>query len=586
MAALEARPAPVGPPKLNPLTLGALLLSIVALFLGRAPRLGPGRIVFAQTADFAVLLLLFLELLLPLARAGRKRDHLRTKRLDLAFLGVFSALFACNKYLFFSRAASLYGNLPGNVIVLRNAFVLLKVFGRDARLAAFLRGLTAHPARTVSLSFLLAILTGTILLLTPFVTPPGGGLGLVDSLFTATSAVCVTGLVVVDTSSALALPGQIVVLLLIQIGGLGIMILSFFVAFLLRRSLSLEDTYLIAYMTSERDMRHLGRSVTRIIYITLTIEAAGAAVLFVGLLGALGTGSRTLFAAVFHAVSAFCNAGFSLFPDSLEGFVSQPLVNAAICVLIVCGGLSFAAITDLRGHVAALLAGRRRGSGARLSVNTRVVLVASGSLLVLGTLGVYALEHRHTLAQLPLGSQYLAAFFQSVTARTAGFNTLPIGRLRDPTYLLLMALMFIGGASGSTAGGVKVNSLAVILAYVRAVLRDRREVTLFDHAVAREVVLRSLLIVLFGLAAVLAGVAVLSISEAAPFVQICFEAVSAFATVGLSAGITSSLSTVGKCAIIVLMFVGRVGPLTLISAAVRPTGRGHVEHPTGEILVG
>jgi len=187
---------------------------------------------------------------------------------------------------------------------------------------------------------------------------------------------------------------------------------------------------------------------------------------------------------------------------------------------------------------------------------------------------------------LPLGGQYLAALFQSVTARTAGFNTLPMGRLRDPTYLMLMVLMFIGGASGSTAGGMKVNSLAVILAHVRAFLRDRKEVTLFEHAVPRETVARSLLILVFGLTTVLAGIAVLSISETASFVEVCFEAVSAFATVGLSAGITSSLTTVGKCAIIVLMFVGRVGPLTLLSAAVRRIGRGQVEHPVGEILVG
>jgi trk system potassium uptake protein TrkH len=587
VARLETRPARVRAPKVNPFLLAALLLSILSLFLEQGRDQSAFRLVFTQTIDFTILLLFYGESALAFIRTPRKREFLRQNLFDVTFLVVFSGLFAYNKYLFFSRQALLYGNLPGKIIVLRNTFVMLKVFGRVRRLGAFLRGLTAHPARTVVLSFLLVILTGTVLLMMPFTTPPGKALGFLNSLFTATSAVCVTGLIVVDTPTAFNFAGQLIVLLLIQIGGLGIMILSFFMAFVLRRSLTVEDKYLIAYMTSERDMRHLGSSIKSIIYITLTIEAAGAVLLFVGFVGRLGASARTMFISVFHAVSAFCNAGFSLFSDSLEGFVSQPLVNVVICLLIICGGLSFVVITDLRHWMAGVLAGgNRRQTAAGLSLNTRVVLVATGVLLILGTLAIYALEHRNTLAELDLGSQYLAAFFQSVTTRTAGFNTIPMDRLGNPTYLVVMVLMFIGGASGSTAGGVKVNSLALFLAYVRALLQDRQEVTLFNHSVARDIVLRALLILLFGLAAVLAGMLVLSISENARFEHICFEAVSAFGTVGLSAGITAGLSIVGKYAIIVLMFVGRVGPLTLLAAAAQHVRRGRIEYPAGEILIG
>jgi trk system potassium uptake protein TrkH len=198
----------------------------------------------------------------------------------------------------------------------------------------------------------------------------------------------------------------------------------------------------------------------------------------------------------------------------------------------------------------------------------------------------YAVEHRHSLAGLDLKTQYLAAFFQSVTTRTAGFNTIPMSGLRNPTYLLMMILMFIGGASGSTAGGVKINSIALFLAYVNSLLKDKREVTLFNYSVSKDLVLRGLLILLFGLASVTAGVLILSITETAPFIQICFETVSAFGTVGLSAGITPALSIVGKYVIIVLMFVGRIGPLTLLAAAAQRVRRVQIEYPTGEILVG
>jgi trk system potassium uptake protein TrkH len=199
---------------------------------------------------------------------------------------------------------------------------------------------------------------------------------------------------------------------------------------------------------------------------------------------------------------------------------------------------------------------------------------------------IYAFEHRHALAGFDLKTQYLSTFFQSVTTRTAGFNTIPFSGLRNPTYLLMMIFMFIGAASGSTAGGVKINSIALFLGYVRSLLRDRREVTLFNYSVSKDLVLRALLILLFGLLSVLAGMLILSLTENAPFIQICFETVSAFGTVGLSAGLTPRLSIVGKYVIIVLMLIGRVGPLTLLAAAAQRARKIQVEYPVGEILIG
>jgi len=590
VAPLQAKLAPQKIPfKINWLVLITLLLSIVSLIVEQANFQTRFSSIFTHTLDFTILFLFLAEVIVDFVRSTDKRHFFKRQLFEVLFLVFFTVLFAYNKFLLFSRESVVYGNLPGKIIIVRNIFVLLKVFGRIRKLSAFVRSLTAHPARTVILSFVLVIVTGTILLMLPFTTPDGLGLSFVDSLFTATSAVCVTGLIVVDTATAFSIWGKLIILLLIQVGGLGIMILSFFMAFILRRSLTVEDKFLISYMTSEKDMRNLGRSIKNIINITLIIEGAGAVLLFLGFRTSLGTNLETLFISVFHSVSAFCNAGFSLFSDSLEGFKSHTLINLTVIVLIILGGLSFLVIMNLKGWLAAgvpNLFKRKSFSVKGLSLNTRVVLLGTGILLGLGMLLIYALEHRYSLANLDLKTQYLAAFFQSVTTRTAGFNTISMSGLRNPTYLLMMIFMFIGGASGSTAGGVKINSIALFLAYVNSLLKEKREVTLFNYAVSKDLVLRALLILMFGLVSVLGAMLILSMTESAPFIQICFETVSAFGTVGLSAGITSALSIIGKYVIILLMFIGRIGPLTLLAAAAQRIRQVQIEYPTGEILVG
>jgi len=534
--------------------------------------------------DAGIALLLAAELVVMSRRCRRRQTLLRCLVLA-ACLG----LFCCDLYLGLARGSTIYSRLPLKLVVLRNSYVLLAVFARLRRFTLFVRSFTAQPARTVMFSFMLAILTGTLVLMLPFTGSAGRGLGLIDSLFTATSAVCVTGLIVVDTASAFSVWGRLVLLLLIQAGGLGIMIMSFFVIFTVRRSLSLEDKLLIAYMLSESDMRSLGRSIRRIIVITLACEAAGALLLFAAFSRGPLPPAAAAFTSVFHAVSAFCNAGFSLFSDSLASFSGSVPVNMVICLLIITGGLSFVVLMDLGGYTGNRLARKvlKRNPPARsLALNTRVVLIGTFSLLLAGTILVYALEHRNSLLALSTGRQYLAAFFQSVTLRTAGFNTIDFSRLTTSTYLVMIVFMFIGGASGSTAGGVKINSLAVILAYIRSILRDRKQASLLHYGLDKEMVLRALLILFFGITAVSAGLFVLSLTEQAPLIYLAFETVSAFGTVGLSSGLTASLTQGGKCVIIVLMFIGRIGPLTMLAAAVRRRRRVQAEYPRGEILIG
>jgi trk system potassium uptake protein TrkH len=445
------------------------------------------------------------------------------------------------------------------------------------------------PAQTVTISFILVILSGALALMIGWATVDGLGLSFIDALFTATSAVCVTGLVVVDTAVALTRTGQVIVLVLIQIGGLGIMLFSFFVMMALRRRLSIQDRLTVSYMISEDDMLGLSRSVRTIVMSTLTIEFFGALVLFTRFVSLKESVADAVFHSVFHAVSAFCNAGFALYSDSLESFRHDPLLLLAIAILITLGGISFGVINDLKSWVLSLVAKlrRKRGRLVRIgSMNTRVVLSVSAVLVFTGFAGFYLLEHQGAMADYALGEQYLGALFQSVTLRTAGFNSVSFAGLRDATLLFMILFMFIGGASGSTAGGIKVNSLAAIGAFFISFLRQEKTPRLGTYSVSIEKVGRAFLILFFGLSSVLVGVFVLSLAEEDPFLTLLFEAVSAFGTVGLSTGLTPSLSPLGKGMIMVLMFLGRMGPLTILTAASKKNLQGQIEYPQGDLAIG
>jgi trk system potassium uptake protein TrkH len=379
-------------------------------------------------------------------------------------------------------------------------------------------------------------------------------------------------------------------MLLIQIGGLGIMILSYFTIYTVRRRVSLADKLLLSYMLSEEDMSGLNKTLSSIVVTTLVIEAAGAILLFIGFSGTRGFRGETAFFAVFHAVSAFCNAGFALFSDSLEGFRSNPLVLGTAALLIISGGLGFSVITNLRTSLAPCLrhplGRRRRGRPVPLSLNSRVVLGSTGILIITGIFFMYLFEHGGVMKAYDLTEQYLSAFFQSVTLRTAGFNSIPIGALRDATLFVMVLYMFIGAGSGGTAGGIKVGSLAVILSSLRSFLRSGKSTTIGKASLSQDVITRAFLILLFGLGAVFTGALVLTLTETAPFLNLLFEAVSAFGTVGLSTGVTGSLSLPGKMTIIVLMYLGRLGPLTILSAASTGSEATAVSFPRGDISIG
>ncbi len=581
------------------ISIAALALGVVSLFVEQANVDLPWVLAATNVIDYVVLVLTLIEVGAAFARAPVKRNYVGANLPSLLFVLVFVLLFSYTKITggiagaSGAEAAGSSGYLT--VLIIRNLFLLLKVFTRLRKLSTFLTSVISRPAQTIVLSFVLVIVVGTLVLMMPFTTVDGRGLPFLAALFTATSAVCVTGLIVVDTAVVFTIGGQVVVLLLIQIGGLGIMLLSFFTIFVFRQRVSVENKLLISYMLSERNMTALGSAVRRIILITFAIELAGALVLLPLLAPSAGGPGRAVFFALFHSVSAFCNAGFALFSNSLEGFVANPAVTVVFALLIIAGGLSFAVITDSVTTLRAVLSGLRRrihrsrtpsGAARRLSVNTRSVLIVSGILLFAGTLLIYAIEHGRSMTEIPTATQYLAAFFQAVSLRTAGFNTIDLGGLATTTYLLMMALMFVGGASGSTAGGIKVNTVAVIVGYLHSQRMGRRQPILFRHAISDSQVATAFTVLVFGVVAVGSATAILGLTEGFGLTAILFEAVSAFATVGLSTGITAGLSPAGRIVIIILMFVGRVGPLTLFSAISARPGRTTVRYATADISVG
>lgn len=429
------------------------------------------------------------------------------------------------------------------------------------------------------------ILVGACLLRLP-IAHRGPPIGLLDALFTATSAVCVTGLTVVDTGTTYTRFGQAVILVLIQLGGLGIMTFAAIATQILGSRLSFRSQALVQdtfYQT--RAAANIRRDLKRIVALTLIIEFVGVLLLYLDLRGAPG-GAPPLFSAVFHAVSAFCNAGFSIYSDNLVSIRAMPLTMLVIAVLIILGGL---------GHTVVLESGRRLAGRilrwpqhpVRWSLNSRIVLTVSAALIIGGAAGI--LVFGLTPTEESWGAKAAAALFHSVSARTAGFNTLDLALLPAPTLLILIALMFIGGSPASCAGGIKTTSLATWLAEVRSRARGGRDVALWGRRLPPVVIERARAII--GLAVVwnLIGILFLSTSELSQsrfqFEDVLFEQVSAFATVGLSTGVTPHLTPAGKLWIIATMFVGRLGPLTM-ALAVLPMRTVPLRYPEERVLVG
>ncbi|TGE35153.1 Trk family potassium uptake protein [Desulfosporosinus fructosivorans] len=435
------------------------------------------------------------------------------------------------------------------------------------------------PARVLVFGFATVILLGALLLALPQATQDGLGLPFLNAVFTATSAVCVTGLVVVDTATTFTHFGQWVILLLIQVGGLGFMTFATLFAMILGKKITFKERLLLQEALNQVSVEGIVRLTKSVLQISFAIEAMGALILTLRWYSDFGW-SKALYYGVFHSISAFNNAGFDLFGNfsSLTAFVGDPIINITIMLLIILGGLGFIVLADL-------LAPQKK-----LRLHTKIVLQVSGALILFGAAFILIMEFSNpkTLGPLPISTKVLAAFFQSVTTRTAGFNTIDISNMYGTTLLSMIVLMFIGASSGSTGGGIKTTTFITIALSVLSTYRSNLHVVLKGRTIPREVITKAWAITTSAAFLIFIVLSILSHSENSDLQTLLFEVTSAFGTVGLSLGITPHLTVIGKSAIILTMFIGRVGPLTLAFFLTQKRNKltTQIKYPDERIMIG
>jgi len=579
----------------NVLTAAVVTATFVGLFGFDKPLLPVGILYAVQVGLLAVFIV---EKIIRLFNAASKAEFWRANWFEVPLaLALGIALFGAGRWFAPAQAgaAAVRHFAVGIYLVLQ---VVIKLCRTSVNLAASGR----NPTGVLIASFLVLIISGAGFLMLPR-SSAGENTGFVDALFTATSATCVTGLIVRDTGSDFSLMGQLIILTLIQLGGLGIVVFGAVFALLLGQALSLRESVAMQDLLSARTLSRIGNMIAFIFVGTLFIEAVGAVSIF-GMWddvpGRVANVQQQWFYSIFHSISAFCNAGFSLFGDSLRGYNRSWGVYGVICPLIILGGLGFGVLYDLANIAADRVKRLFKGwfnkryrfsmeAAKRMQLQTKIVLSASFALIVLGMLAILLFERYAGESGSAENPGVLGALFQSITARTTGFNTIDISQLSASSRFILILLMFIGGSPGSTAGGIKTVTLAVVIMTVIAALRKRQDVEMFKRSIRIVVVGRAITVTLLFVAVLFGATLALSITENSngfTMSDIFFEAASALGTVGLTTGITSYLTTVGKLIIIAVMLVGRLGPLTLLAALTFNLKPARYNYPEEAIIVG
>ncbi len=417
----------------------------------------------------------------------------------------------------------------------------------------------------------------------PFATVRGSSTGIIDALFTATSAVCVTGLIVVDTGRHFSTFGQMVILILIQIGGLGYMTMATLMVLFLGRKISLRSKVLVQQALDRIKLQGIVQYIIYILKVTLLFEAIGAVILLLHWTEKYGL-LKAGYWAVFHSISAFCNAGFSLFSTNLLVFANDGIVTLVIALLFITGGLGYIVLFDLY----------RYPQKKKLSTHSKLVLTMTSILILTGVLCIFIFEYNNpqTLAGASVKTKLLSSFFQGVTPRTAGFSTMNISSMRYVSIFFIMILMFIGASPGGTGGGIKTTTFAAGIASVWNTLRGKNEVNLFERRIPVQIILKTFAVIVLGIMLIIGVTTVLLITEKMPLSVILFEVVSAFGTVGLSAArdtnlsLSSMFSIIGKLLIIITMFVGRLGPITIGTAMVQEDDLRRFKYVQEKIIIG
>lgn len=435
-----------------------------------------------------------------------------------------------------------------------------------------------QPARATFVGFLTVLAMGTGLLMLPISTQHPGGIPFFPALFTATSALCVTGLSTVDTATYWTGFGKTVIMCLIQIGGFGVMSAATILGLTVTRKLSLSSRLNATSETKgEGEVRDVGALLRRVLGTGLLIEFVVALMLFARFLSLGYSLERALWYAAFHAVSCFNNAGFALYSDNMIGFANDPFVSLPICVGIILGGLGFPVLWQLQRHLRAPL---------KWTMNTRLVLIGTLSLLVLSTTYITVLEWNNSLSHLDPAGRLLAGFFQAVQTRTAGFNSVDIGAMHGVTWLGMDVLMFIGAGPAGTAGGIKITTFGVLFFIILSEIRAQDAVNVFGKRLSRSVHRQAITVALLAVALVVSATALLLALTPFSLDEVLFEACSAFGTVGLTTGITPKLNDPAQLVLVVLMFIGRLGPITVATALAAPHRQRLYDLPTERPIIG
>lgn len=442
------------------------------------------------------------------------------------------------------------------------------------------------PQSILLISFASVMLLGTILLMQSFALQKSE-ISFVDALFTSVSATCVTGLTVVDTGSFFSFNGQLILLFLMQIGGIGVMSFSVLFLFFVRGKFGIGGREIIQETLSFFGTLDLVALLKSVFIFTLTMEFIGAILLTIRFSFDMPFG-EAVFNGVFHSISAFCNAGFSLFPNSLVNYQSDIYINLVISFLVICGGIGFIVFYEIKKVIG------KKMSIKDISLHSKVVINVSLFLIILGALFIFGFEYHVSMNDMDFGTKILASFFQSISARTAGFNSIDLHSFSMPSLFFLITLMFIGASPASTGGGIKTVTLAVLIAFIRSKIIDSKNVNLGHNTLPFRVISKAIVVIVFAVSIIVLFSFLITIIElnhipfhqnGDRFLEIFFEVVSAFGTVGLSTGITADFSIVGRLLLVVLMFAGRVGPLT-IATAIGSKNVKDIKYAEDNILVG
>ena len=525
-----------------------------------------------DTINSAILAIFMGSVLVEFFLSKHKMQHLKSNWLDLiVFLLLIQSILGIKSITL--------------SVLIRQLIIIAMLISRTRKVTKFITLLSLRPTQLMTVSFAFTIGVGAILLMLPVATQSNVKTSLTDALFTATSATCVTGLIVKDTANYFSLFGQLVIIALIQIGGLGIMTFSVSLALFIRKRVDLKRELIMQDVLDQETLTDIKGLILFIVKMTILFELIGAIVLFALWKNRFLSISWAIYHSIFHAISAFCNAGFSTFSNNLMNFSNDIFTNTTICLLIIFGGLGFIVIKDIHGNIKdKFINGSMKP--LRLRIQTRIVLLSTILLIVIGSVVIFFTEKDNTLISLDTKEKAAISVFQSITSRTAGFNTCDFSKVGATTLFLIMTLMFIGACPGSTAGGIKTTTLSVLWATIVSGFRQRENVEISRRIIPSEVVQKAITVLATSLMIVFIFTSLLLYLEKKMFIDVFFETISAFGTAGLSTGITPELSTKGKLLITLLMFIGRVGPLTVGYAFIKGSKKAKYYYAEERVMIG